>query len=380
MTKEDILAHLGDEYDRFLGAVVPPIYQSTLFVQPTDSNGVHNQDYVYSRISNPTVEVVEQKMATLEQGEKALCFSSGMAAISAGIMSCLVANSHVICIETVYGPTRIFLSDYLKKFGITVTFVTGNSLTEIEAAIQENTALIYLESPSSHVYRVQNLTAISSLGKRNKLVTMIDNTYATPLYQNPLDYGIDLVVHSASKYLGGHSDVLGGVLIGSQARLKPLIEEERAFFGAAMDPHQSWLLLRGMRTLGVRLEKHQANAQKIADYLDNHPQVEKVSYLGLPSHPDHQLAKSQMRGFNGLISLIVKGGEAKQVSFINQLRYFQHGVSWGGYESLVANVTVGKELPGVPTGLIRLHVGLENSETLIADLAQALAFVDSSVK
>ncbi|KAF1304339.1 trans-sulfuration enzyme family protein [Enterococcus sp. JM9B] len=372
MKKEDILAHLGDDYGKFMGAVIPPIFQSTLFVQPTDSNDVTTDEYIYSRISNPTVAVVEEKMAALEHGEQALCFATGMAAISAGIMSCLGEKAHVICIETAYGPTRAFLGDYLKKFGVMTTFLTGNSLEELEAAILPDTCLIYLESPSSYVYRLQDLREIATIAQKHQIYTMIDNTYATPLQQNPIDFGIDLVAHTASKYLGGHSDVMGGVLVGSKELLTPMIEGERALFGASMDPHQAWLVLRGMRTLQLRIEKHQENALKVAQFLENHAIVEQVFYPGLASHPDHELAKKQMSGFNGLVSLIVKGSQQQQMVFLNALQNFQYGVSWGGFESLIANATVGKELPGVPQGLFRLHVGLENLETLLSDLDQAL--------
>lgn len=372
MEKEDILAHLGDDYGKFMGAVIPPIFQSTLFVQPTDSNDVTTDEYIYSRISNPTVAVVEEKMAALEHGEQALCFATGMAAISAGIMSCLGEKAHVICIETAYGPTRAFLGDYLKKFGVTTTFLTGNSLEELEAAILPDTCLIYLESPSSYVYRLQDLREIATIAQKYQIYTMIDNTYATPLQQNPIDFGINLVAHTASKYLGGHSDVMGGVLVGSKELLTPMIEGERALFGAAMDPHQAWLVLRGMRTLQLRIEKHQENALKVAQFLENHAIVEQVFYPGLASHPDHELAKKQMSGFNGLVSLIVKGSQKQQMVFLNALQDFQYGVSWGGFESLIANATVGKELPGVPQGLFRLHVGLENLETLLRDLDQSL--------
>lgn len=250
--------------------------------------------------------------------------------------------------------------------------MVGNDPKEITDALRPETSLIYLESPSSHIFRVQDLTAIAEIARKAGVKTMIDNTYATPLFQNPLVLGIDLVAHTASKYIGGHSDAMGGVLIGSEALLEPMVEEERALFGAVMDPHQAWLILRGLRTLSYRIKGHQDNAMAVAQYLEAHPKVKQVFYPALPSHPDYELAAKQMTGFNGLLSLIIDGTKEQQNQFIQQLRVFQHGVSCGGFESLVADATVNKELPGVPSGVIRLHVGLENQETLIADLEQAL--------
>lgn len=372
MKQEDIILHLGESPDRYLGSVVPPIFQTTLFVKPTETNGIQEEEYVYSRINNPTTEILEKKMAALEQGERALGFASGMAAISAGIMTCIEKDSHVICVDTVYGPTHNFLANYLAKFGVETTFVVGNDSKEIADALRPETSLIYLESPSSHIFRVQDLTAIAEIARKAGVKTMIDNTYATPLFQNPLVLGIDLVAHTASKYIGGHSDAMGGVLIGSEELLEPMVEEERALFGAVMDPHQAWLILRGLRTLPYRIKGHQDNAMAVAQYLEAHPKVKQVFYPAMPSHPDYELAAKQMTGFNGLLSLIIDGTKEQQNQFIQQLRVFQHGVSWGGFESLVADATVNKELPGVPSGVIRLHVGLENQETLIADLEQAL--------
>ncbi|MGM0126364.1 hypothetical protein IGI37_003793 [Enterococcus sp. AZ194] len=371
-SKNQILLHYKDEYDKFRGATNPPIYQSSLFIQETSSNHIEDEGYVYTRISNPTTAVAEEKLAALENGERALCFSSGMGAISSGIMHFIQKDSHVICIETAYGPVRNFLVNYLKKFGVEITFVTGNNLEEIEHAMTEQTSLVYLESPSSFIYTVQDLSEVAKMCKKRGIATIVDNSYATPIFQNPLDYGIDLVVHSASKFLGGHSDILGGVLIGRAEIVDPMIEGERALFGAVMDPHQAWLLIRGMRTLDLRLMKHQETALTVAKFLEQQKKVARVFYLGLESHPQYELGKKQLSGTSSLISIVLDYPEEIINQFIGKLHYFQHGVSWGGYESLIAKVTVDKTQPGVPDNLLRIHVGLEDADLLINDLKQAL--------
>ena len=288
-TKEDICTHLGDDYEKFMGAIVPPIFQNSLFVQGTDGGEYGENPYIYTRVSNPTTDVAERKIAALEGGEAAKCFASGMAAITAAVMSVIEKDCHIITIANVYGPTRTFFSTYLKKFGISVTFVKGETVEEFEAALQPNTRLIYLESPSSFVFRMQDLAGVAALAKARGITTVIDNTWATPMYQNPLEFGIDLVVHTASKYLGGHSDIVAGVVIGKSERMERIAKEERELFGGIMDPHQSWLLTRGLRTLPVRLKAHGESALKIAKFLENHDKVKRVYYPGLESHGQYDL-------------------------------------------------------------------------------------------
>ena len=370
--KEDILMHLGDEYDRFMGAIVPPIFQNSLFTRK-----LHNHGYDYTRVSNPTTEIAERKMAALEEGEAARCFSSGMGAISAAIMSIISQGAHVICVQSAYGPARHFLGSYLARFGVETTFVAGDRIEQFEQAIRPETKLIYLESPSSHIFMLQDLQAVADLAKSRGITTIIDNTWATPLYSNPLKFGIDMVVHSASKYLGGHSDIVGGVIVGTAAAMEKIAHQERALFGAVMDPHQSWLLLRGMRTLPVRLRQHQENAMAVARFLEQHPKVERVYYPGLPSHPQYELGRKQMSGYTGLLSFLPRASDRDILEMIPKLRYFEHGPSWGGFESLITAPGVGirdedSRLTGIPRGLVRISVGLERAETLIADLEQAL--------
>lgn len=374
---EDILAHTGDDYAQFNGAVVPPIYQNSLFVQATTGNGVGKHPYVYTRTTNPTVEVAEQKIAALEHGEAALCFSSGMAAISSAILYYLEQNCHVITVKSIYNPTRTLLKEYFpKKFGIKTSFLSAKEMEHIEDYITPGTRLIYLESPSTAVYQLQDLEKIGNLGKKHNIGTVIDNTYATPLYQHPMEFGIDISVHTASKYLGGHSDIIAGAMVSSKKICDEIRLGERANFGGCIDPHQAWLLVRGMRTLKLRLEQHARNAMLVSEYLKGHPCVEKVYYPGLREHPQRELIEKQLGGYNGLLSFVIKGDTQQAEKFIDSLEYFLKGCSWGGFESLVNSFTVGtteeycKEID-CPPNLIRLHIGLENPQTLIADLEQA---------
>lgn len=380
--KEDICTHLGEDYSKYMGAIVPPIYQTSLFVQPTEVNNIDEQEYVYTRINNPTTEIAEKKLAALEEGEEAKCFSSGMAAISSAIMFYIEKDCHVICVQNVYGPTRDFLENYLQKFGVETTFVSGEDIEEVEKAIRKNTKLIYLESPSTFAYSMQDLEQVSKLAKAYGIATVIDNTYSTPLFQNPLKYGIDMVIHTASKYLGGHSDIVAGVIVGKKETLSQMIEKERALFGGNMDPHQAWLLIRGIRTLPVRIKQHQESAKKVADFLESHSKIQRVLYPGLKSHPQYELGKKQMTGYTGLMSFIPKGNPDEIIKFVKNLRYFQLGCSWGGFESLVASISVGRsdeenKKNHLPNNLVRIHVGLENVETLLEDLDRGLSFIKS---
>lgn len=377
-TSDDIIMHLGDDYGEFHGAIVPPIYQNTLFVEPTKEYGVGQHPYGYTRISNPTTEVLEKKLAAIEGGSNALCFSSGMAAITSAIIHFIEKDCHIITVKSIYNPVREFFEEFLtKKFGAEVTYLDGWEMEEVEKYITDKTKLIYLESPSSAIYKIQDLEKVGLVGKKYKIGTVIDNTYATPLYQKPLSYGIDISVHTATKYIGGHSDVVGGVLISSEEICSAIQFGERAVLGGCIDPHQAWLLLRGLRTMPIRLKQHAENALKAAKYLEHHEKIEKVYYPGLASHPQKELIDKQLHGFNGLISIVPKGTAEEVTRFMDGLRYFMKGCSWGGFESLVCGITVGKEdayceMVDCPRNLVRLHIGLENAEMLIADLEQAL--------
>lgn len=368
-TPEDICAHLGDEYEKYMGAIVPPIFQNSLFVQPTDVNGVEASGYTYTRAANPTVEIAERKIAALEGGDGALCFATGMAAISSAIMHFIRANCHVVLVETNYGNIKTLVTKYLaERYNVSYTFVEGGSIQEIENAVCENTTLIVLESPSSNIYRMQDLEKVAEIAKRVGAGTVIDSTYATPLHQNPLKYGIDIVCHTASKYMGGHSDILGGAIIARKEILDSINANERLLFGGTMDPHQAWLLLRGLRTMPLRLKQHGENAMKVAEFLENHKNVEKVFYPGSKTYDQKDLFEKYLSGTNGLMSIIPKGTKEQVMKFSKNLHYFQYGCSWGGFESLAIYLS---NVPGYEN-VVRLHIGLEDADTLIKDLDRAL--------
>ncbi len=336
-----ICAHLGEDRALHLGAVIPPIFQKSLFTFPTCEDLGKNwvspdqESFFYTRISNPTTDIAEAKIAALEGGDEARCFGSGMAAISAAIMSCVRAGDHIVAVETSYGPTRQFLTDYLVRFGVSVTYVDGSNLQEWEEAILPNTTLFYLESPSSVIFKQQDLRAMAKLAKSHNIATICDNSWASPIYQNPLRFGIDLVLHSATKYLGGHSDIVAGVVVGAAERMKKLKDEEGGLLGAVLDPFASWLLIRGLRSLPVRMEAHQRSARNIACALIDHSAVAEVHYPGLPGDRQPELTRSQLRGTSGLLSFeLKKAGREPAYIFCNRLKYFGIGCSWGGFESL----------------------------------------------
>ena len=375
---QDICTHLGDEYAQFMGAIVPPIFQNSLFVKPTPKNGIPDSGFVYSRVSNPTMDIAERKIAALEGAEAAAVFSSGMGAISAAIMHFVKKDCHIVAPHTIYGPTRTFITKYLyEKFGVTHTFVHGVDPEEFRKAIRPETTLIYLESPSSLTLYMQDIEEVAKIAKEHGIGTVIDNTCATPLHQNPYKYGIDLICHTASKYMGGHSDIIAGVVAGSKENIEQIACNERELMGACMDPHQAWLLIRGLRTMPVRVKPHGESGLKVAKWLEQHPCVKQVFYPGLDSHPQKELVDKYLKGkTNGLMAFVYDGTAAQATEFVYSLKMFQFGVSWGGFESLCVMPTVGMSeeeaaAQDVPTNLIRLHVGLEDVDTLIADLEQA---------
>lgn len=373
-TPWDICAHVGDEYGRFEGAIVPPIFQNSLFVRPTEVNGVTQTEYAYTRISNPTIDIAERKIAALEGGDGALCFSSGMGAMSSAIMYCITAGCHVVLVDTAYGCTLVFVKNYLKKFNVEYTLVRGDSIDEIRAAIRPNTRMIYLESPSSLVLRMQDLEAVAELAHEKDILTVIDNTYATPLHQNPLKHGIDIVCHTASKYMGGHSDIVAGAIVARREIIESIQHNERELLGNNMDPHQAWLLIRGLRTLPVRLEQHARSGRKVAEFLESDPHVEKVFYPGSATYDQPELFNKYMTGMNGLMSFVPKGTTEQVRKFTQSLHFFQNGCSWGGFESLCVLLGSSDETraAGQPDNLVRIHVGLEDVDTLIDDLKQAM--------
>ena len=370
--------HFAEERESNRGAAAPPLYQNSTFTFPDCETFSHFRSpdfdrFVYSRVSNPTTALLEKKIAELECGEAARGFASGMAAISAAIMSCVRAGDHVICIETVYGPTREFLSDYLPRFGVETTYVRGTDVEDFRKALRPNTRLIYLESPSSLLFELQDFAAVTELARSKGISTACDSSNATPFFQNPIQFGIDLSVHTATKYLGGHSDLVAGMVIGSKTRIAKLVLFEGALLGGVIDPFVSWLMLRGLRTLAVRMERHQKSATAIARFLESDARVARVFYDGLPSHPQAELARRQMRGHSGMLSFELRDGSRERAyRVVDALKYFCIAVSWGGYESLAIPLEVTDPTTGKKIWIIRLSVGLESIEDLKADLYQAL--------
>ena len=374
MRAEEICTHYSEDPSRFAGAVTPPIFQSSLFTECEGNEGDRVGRYAYTRVSNPTTEIVENKVAALEQGEASKCFSSGMGAISAAMMHYLKKDSHVVAVASIYGPAHRFLAEYMKRFGVEVTFVKGTDTEEIEGAIRENTDLIYLESPSTYLFLVQDLAKIAEVAKKHHAATVIDNTYCTPIFQKPLTFGIDMVVHSASKYLGGHSDIIGGVVIGRKEDIDQIAQSERELFGAVMSPFDSWLMLRGIRTLPVRMKQHMANAMEMAAYFQELPVVKEVIYPWWETHPQYELAKKQMTGASGLMSVVfdLPGEQIKRI--VRELEFFHRGPSWGGFESLISPVGADLEQDNetMKKGLVRLHIGLEGADLLKEDFERAV--------
>lgn len=380
-----IVTHFADDYNTYLGAVVPPVFMNSLHVFDTiedyyDTPKFVKDKYVYGRVSNPTVSIVEQKVAALERGTMALCFGSGMAAMTSAIMAVCKSGDHIICIRNIYGPTKLFLTDYVApRLNMTVTFVGGQDICEIEEAICSNTALIILESPTSLVFNVIDIKAVTDLAKKHGIRTCIDNTYCTPVFQKPIDMGVDLVMHTASKYLGGHSDIIAGVLVSSDKELmKKIAMQEREWFGGILGPMEAWLMMRGIRTLPLRVKAHFESALKVAEYLEKHSRVRKVNYPALKSHPDYDIMEKQQDGCAGLLSFEVDADvdAAKKVS--NGLNLFKTGVSWGGFESLTFMPFLkfdDQEIEwlGSAQNLIRIHIGLEGTDNLIEDLEQSLS-------
>lgn len=379
---DTLYQHIGEEYKPH-GAVVPPIFQNSLFVFPSCKEFVAvqsgDQDFeregsghAYSRISNPTVDVVLKKLALLEGTEDALVFGSGMGAISAAILSCVEQGSHIVCLDTCYGPTRNFIEAYLPKFGVSVTFVDGLSPESVLDAIRPETALVYLESPSSIIFRLQDLEAISSHCRAKGIPTIIDNSYSSPVFQQPAKFGIDMVVHSATKYLCGHSDVVAGAFMASKERTKKVIDNELQFLGAILPPLPAWLMLRGLRTLKLRVPHHGRTAHEIATWLKDRPEVEEVFHVGFAEGRQRELFEKQMTGTGGLVTFQPVSQDPAYIErLIDGLKLFQLGVSWGGFESLGVPIHMKAMGWSEHRYLVRLYCGLEDPRDMKADLERA---------
>lgn len=377
-----LLTHLGEDRERGYNAVVPPIAQSGNFTYPTVAamrHAVQNElvQPLYTRGANPTVAIVRQKLAALEHAEDALLFSSGAAAIAAAVISFTKAGDHVVCVHKPYTWTKKLLSDLLDRFGVETTYVDGTDAENYRRACKPNTTFFITESPNSLTFELQDLRAVAAIAKERGIVTLCDNSYNSPLFQNPIDLGIDLVAHSGTKYLNGHSDVVCGVLAGSKAHMRQVMGKEFMTLGAVPSPHDAWLLMRGLRTLELRVHRSADNAEKVARFLETHPKVKRVRWPFLESHPQYALAKHQMKRCAGLMTIELDAqDEAAVERFCNHLKRFLMAVSWGGYESLQWPVCALNGADGYPPGLsfnmVRLYIGIEDADVLMEDLQRSL--------
>jgi methionine-gamma-lyase len=366
-------------------SVTPPIWQTTTFRADSSEHfaeiaaATHPSEF-YTRYGNPTHRQVEALMTALEGGQAALVTGSGMGAIFAAVMSMLQSGDHVVAQRNLYPGSLTLLNELLPRWGIGCTFVDQTDTPAFADALRPNTKLIYAETPTNPLMHITDLSAIASLARERGISTIVDNTFATPINQRPLAYGVEAVVHSATKYLGGHHDLTAGVLVASRS----FIERAWKFAivaGATLSPFDAWLLLRGLRTLGLRVERHNSNALALARMLEAHRGVERVNYPGLESHPQHQLARQQMSGFTGILSVELRGGYRAAEAFINSLKLAQYAASLGGYETLVVHPAAmwRQQVPvdlqpatGVSDSLVRISVGLEDERDLLNDFAQAL--------
>ncbi|MCP6760263.1 MAG: cystathionine gamma-synthase [Fischerella sp. CENA71] len=370
--------HEGQQSDPQTGAVIVPIYLTSTYQQ--EAIGQH-KGYEYSRTANPTRNALEEALAAIESATFGLAFASGLAATTT-VLSLLKSGDHIVAGDDLYGGTYRLLERVVKNWSVTTTYVDIDDINNFENAIQSNTKLIWIETPTNPLLKIIDIAALASIARQRNIILVVDNTFASPYFQRPLELGADIVVHSTTKYLGGHSDIIGGAVVTSNEQLYTELKFYQNAIGAVPSPFDSWLVLRGIKTLAVRMREHEKNALFLAQFLEQHPQVQRIYYPGLPSHPQHQLAKAQMSGFGGMISLELKGGFAEVEKFASRLKLFLLAESLGGVESLLcypAKMTHGS-LPdaerykrGINDNLIRLSVGIENVLDLQADLENALS-------
>lgn len=378
--------HGGHELEAF-GALVTPLYQSATFVFESAQQGGerfagNEPGYIYTRLGNPTTAELERKMAILEGAEAAAATASGMGAVSAALLANLQMGDHLVASNAVYGCTYALMTTQFARFGIEVSLVDFSSEAEIEAAIKSNTKVIFCETPVNPHLQVFDLASIANIAKRHQLVSIVDNTFMTPLLQRPLDFGIDLVVHSATKYLNGHGDVIAGIVCGSEEQLHKVKYEILKDIGAVISPHDAWLILRGLKTLDVRLQRHCDSAQRVAEFLAEHPSITRVYYPGLKSHQGHKFIGQQMKRAGGVIAFELAANLEEAMAFVGYLKLFSIAVSLGDAESLIqhpASMTHSPYTPearataGIGDNLLRISIGLEDCDDIIADLNQALA-------
>ncbi len=385
------LVHAGHRTDA-TGSVNVPIYQTSTFAFRNAAHGAalfsgEEDGFIYTRIGNPTVRALEDAVAELENGCGGIATSSGMGAVCTVYLGLLHAGAHVVSTASVYGPTRGLMEKDFSRFGVESTYVDTCDLAQVERAIRPNTKLVYIETPANPTMQVTDIEKVAEIAHRNKCLVVVDNTFASPYLQRPLDLGADVVLHSVTKFINGHSDVVGGILVAKEIEIYKRLRRMMVNSGCNMDPHQAFLIFRGLKTLAIRMERAQKNALEIARWLEVQPEVQAVRYIGLESHPQHKLAKRQMKGFGSMISFELEGGMEAGRLLMDNVRLAALAVSLGGVESLIehpASMTHASISPedrrrsGFSDGLVRYSVGIEDVEDLIADLRQALDAVSAA--
>ncbi len=378
MQFKTIAIHSHQHPDPVTGSVINPIYQTSTFAQ--EDAGVH-KGWDYSRCGNPTVDTLAGVLADLEGGKHGYCFSSGVGALVTLCNALFVPGDHLLIGDDVYGGTFRYTTKVLAKYGVEIEFIDMTDPQNVEKAIKPNTKMVYMESPTNPLLKLVDIAEITKIAQRRNILTCVDNTFASPYLQRPIEMGVDIILHSTTKYIGGHSDVIGGALVLKDDSLNDAIRFHRNTIGANPDPFNSWLTLRGLKTLGLRMDAHCASALELAKFLENHEAVESVFYPGLPSHPQHALAQKQMKAGGGMISIRVKGGEAEARQLLKNVKVFTLAESLGGVESLIEHPALMTHLSvdpqvkaalGITDNLVRLSVGIEDIADLKADLEQAL--------
>jgi cystathionine beta-lyase/cystathionine gamma-synthase len=378
--------HSGETKDEQFGSVNVPIFQTSTFYFPTEDprtweGQVPDGSYIYTRYGNPTIRAAEDKIAYLEGADKGLIFSSGMAAISATLMTLLGDRDQLVSVEDVYGGTFNLMKNEFSRLGVQIKFVDSTKTSEIIAAITDKTKVVYLESPTNPMLKLVDIPVVAKAAHDKGATVVIDNTFATPVNQNPISMGVDVVIHSCTKYLNGHSDLIAGAVVGKSAMIDS-IWKKRVVFGGSLDPIGAYLLIRGMKTLVIRMARHNENGKAIAEYLEDHRKVERVYYPGLASHPQHELASRLLRGFGGMVSFEVAGGRDAAENVLRSLSLIKKATSLGGVDSLASmplNSSHAALSPsdrtrlGIKDSLIRLSIGIEDVEDLKEDIDQALS-------
>ena len=379
------LIHSGEFEDQF-GSATVPIYQTSTFKFKNAKHGAdcfsgESSGYIYTRIANPTIRALEKNIAALENGYDGIATSSGMSAITTVYMTLLGAGSHIISTASVYGPARVVLEKDFSRFGVEADFINTSDVKAILSSIKKNTKVLYLETPANPTMEISDIKACAEIAKKHNLILVVDNTFATPYLQKPIDLGADVVLHSVTKFINGHADIVGGIVITKEKMLYDKIRHSMVYMGCNMDPHQAYLVMRGVKTLALRVERNQENAIKVANFLEKHPKIAWIKYPGLKSHPQYELAKEQMSGAGSMISFGVRGGLESGRKLMDSVRLATLAVSLGGVETLIqhpasmthASVSNQDKLKaGITDDLVRLSVGIEDVKDIIKDLDQAL--------